>query len=98
MFVIDSSAVKHLGDCLSDLNGTFKISIKIRSFTVEIAGDKISHRIKMVNKKVLDLGENQWIMRVHRTKNEYGLIRNLVYFVNENKEIQKNGIILEISN
>ena len=94
--MIDSRNVAQPEDVQSDLNGVFANCKEIKTFTIEIkSDDKRNEIVHVISKKKLELQEGQMHLRVHRVENEFGLIRNIFYFVESNGNIFNDCIILQ---
>ena len=86
MFLINTKSIKDLDDVKSDLNGTFRKSIESKWKTVET---KIVEclKVKVIANKRNTLDKNQVYMKINRSENSHGLIRNIVYFTDKDDQV-----------
>ena len=94
VFVIDTQRLNDLDDVKSNLNGTFQKSLeaKWKAVTVEL---KEGVSVKIISNKKEQLQENQISMKVSRSKNRHGLVRNIVYFLNKNSKVVNSKLVLQ---
>ena len=92
MFPINIKSIKDLDDFKSDLNGTFRKSIesKWKTFETEI-GECLN--VKVIANKINILDKNQIYMKINRSENSHGLIRNIVYFKDKDDQVVKSKIV-----
>ena len=94
VFVIDTQRLNDLDDVKSNLNGTFQKSLeaKWKAVTVEL---KEGVSVKIISNKKEQLQENQISMKVSRSENRHGLVRNIVYFLNKNSKVVNSKLVLQ---
>ena len=51
--------------------------------------------VKIISNKKQQLQENQILMKVFRSENRHGLVRNIVYFLNKNSKVLSSKIFLQ---
>ena len=76
VFVVNTEYVKDLNDVKSDLNGSFQKLLESKWKTVEFESGEI-FSVKVVSNKKRK--ENQILMKINRSENKQGLVRNIVY-------------------
>ena len=79
VFLINMKSIKDLDDVKSDLNDTFRKSIESKWKTVET---EISAclKVKVIANQKNKLDKNQVYVKINRSENSDGLIKNIVYF------------------
>ena len=79
VFLINTKSIKDLDDVKSDLNDTFRKSIESKWKTVET---EISAclKVKVIANQKNKLDKNQVYVKINRSENSDGLIKNIVYF------------------
>ena len=96
IFVIDNKSLKDPEDVKSDLNGVFGKCHEVKWKTVcSKTKDFAIVQVVSNKKEILKLG--QFHMRVHRTENNYGLVRNIIYFLDKTGCPLKDKIVLQYS-
>ena len=91
IFVISSNCLKNVEDIQNDLNGVFRMCHEVKSKIVQI-NDTIVTVKPNSNKEIVG---GELVMKINRRENEHGLVRNIVYFVNEKKEVLNSKILLQ---
>ena len=91
IIVISSNCLKNVEDIKSDLNAVFGICHKAKSKKVQV-NDTIVMGKPNSDKQIV---EGELVMKINRHKNEHGLVRNIVYFLNEKKEVLNSKIVLQ---
>ena len=81
IFVISSNCLKNVEDIKSDLNGIFRTYHEAKLKRVQV--NNIIVTVKQNSNK--EIVEGVLVMKINRRENEDGLVRNIVYFVNEKK-------------
>ena len=91
IFVISSNCLKNVEDIKSDLNGVFRTCHEAKSKRVQV--NYIIVTVKPnCNKKIV---EGELVMKINRREKDHGLVRNIVYFVSEKKEVLNLKILLQ---
>ena len=94
VFVVSTEYIKDLNDFKSDLNGSFQKSLESKWKTAEFEPGEIVSVTVTSNKKQ-QLTENQILMKVSRSENKQGLVRNIVYFLNKHNQVINSKVILQ---
>ena len=94
VFVVSTEYVKDLNDFKSDLNGSFQKSLESKWKRAEFEPGEIVSVTVTSNKKQ-QLTENQILMKVSRSENKQGLVRNIVYFLNKHNQVINSKVILQ---
>lgn len=81
-------------DVESDLNGTFQMSLEVKWKTVEVEVKKCVS-VKIISNKKQQLQENQILMKMSRSENRHGLVRNIVYLLNKNCKVVNSKLVLQ---
>ena len=91
IFVISSNFLKNVGDIKSDLNDVFRTCHEVKSKRVQV--NYIIVTVKPNSNK--EFVEGEVVKKINRRENDHGLVRNIVYFVNEKKEVLNSKILLQ---
>ena len=95
IFVVDAKDLASPDDVRSDMNGVFRSCLEIKNFTVEVARVNGEAKVSIISRKKIPLSNGQMYMRVHRTENDAGLVRNIVYFQDAQGTVFKDSVILQ---
>ena len=102
IFLIHGKAIFNPADVKSDMNGTYCIRKENGDHYLELdlndSNAIVSSKcIKACNVKLTELKDNKKYtkMTIWRNANEYGLLRNIVYFTGPEGEIIKDTILLQ---
>ncbi|KAJ8047258.1 Serine/threonine-protein kinase TAO1 [Holothuria leucospilota] len=103
IFIIDSDCVRDPDDVKSDLNGVFSICHEIKCLTLTVKiGDTASIRsrtnavrLKVQSRQRIDAQDGCLYLKIHRRENQFGLVRNIMYFMDVNEKIVNKSIILQ---
>lgn len=96
IFIIDSTKISDPCDLQSDLNGVFRKCLEIKAHIVEAtAGNHGRQCVKVINSKQKECSEEQWYLKVNRKQNQFGLTRDISYFINKQGHILNNSILMQ---
>ena len=96
IFIIDSTKVSDPCDLQSDLNGVFRKCLEITAHLVEATvGNHGRQCVKVVTAKQKECNKEQWYLKVNRKQNQFGLIRDISYFINKQGQILNNSILVQ---
>ena len=97
IFVIDSADVKDPNDVKSDLNGVFRICHEVKCLTVhvDLGSQQESVKLRVEDRKEVKLGEKSMYLKIHRRENDFGLVRNIMYFTGPDNNIVNESIVLQ---
>ena len=90
-FVISSNCLKNVEDIKSGLNGVFQTCHELKSKRVQV-NDTIVTVKPNSNREIV---EGELVTKINRRENEHGLVRNIVYFVNEKIEVLNSKILMQ---
>ena len=94
VFLINTKSIKDLDDVKSNLNRTFRMSIESTWKMVETEiGECLKIKVIANKRKILD--KNQVYMKINRSENSHGLIRNTVYFKGKDDQVVNSKIVLQ---
>ena len=83
-------------DVKSDLNGTFQKCHEAKCITVQVSTPVESNFVfKIRSRKKELIQSNEIYMQINKRETEFGLIRNIIYFIDGEGKILNNGVILQ---
>ena len=94
LFFTNTKSIKDLDDVKSDLNSTFRKPIESKWKTVETE-IRACLKVKVIANQKNKLDKNQVHMKINRSKNSHGLIRNIVCFKDKDGQVINSKIVLQ---
>ena len=91
IFVISSNCLKNVEDIKGNMNGVFRTCHEVKSKRVQVNDTIVTVKPSSINEIV----QGELVMKINRRENEHGLVRNIIYLVNEKKEVINSKKLLQ---